>query len=128
VLERGGKLERSARVRRQWEFRRIHQSGVRVRTRHFMVVGHATLADDGARIGTAISRKVGNAVIRNRIRRLIKEVFRRVREELPAADLVVIAKPEASALAPIGLQGVADELVPAFQSAAKKALTPKGAQ
>jgi ribonuclease P protein component len=123
VLDRGGKLERSARVRRQWEYRQIHQNGVRVRTRHFMVLGLPTLGDDGARIGTAIGRKVGKAVVRNRIRRLIKEVFRRVREDLPAADLVVVAKPGDP---PREMKDMTGELVPALRSAAMKALAREG--
>ena len=125
TLERGGKLRRSARVRRQWEFRRIHQKGVRVHTRHFTVLGLATLADDGARVGMAVSRKVGNAVTRNRIRRLIREVFRRLREDLPPADLVVIAKPQANVMAGVGFAAVAGELVPALESAARKAIAKK---
>jgi ribonuclease P protein component len=125
VIERGGKLERSARVRRQWEFSRIHQKGVRVQTRHFTVLGLATLADDGARLGMAISRKVGNAVTRNRIRRLIKEVFRRLREDLPPADLVVIAKPQAKSMAEAGFDAVAGELGSTLEDAAKKAIARK---
>ncbi len=127
ILERGGKLGRSARVRRQWEFRRIHQKGVRVHTLHFTVIAHPTLAENGARIGTAISRKVGRAVIRNRVRRLIKEVFRRLREELPAADLVVIAKPKAKDVGELGFAGMAEELAPALTAAAKRAV-PEGSR
>ena len=51
----------------------------------------------GPRLGTTVSRKVGGAVTRNRVRRRIKEIYRRWkgREELPALDLVVHAKPQA---------------------------------
>lgn len=128
-LDRGGKLGRAARVRRQWEFSEIHRKGVRVQTRHFTVLGLATVADEGAwaaRIGMAVSRKVGNAVVRNRIRRLIREVFRRLREQLPPADLVVIAKPQAKLMAEGGLEAVSSELAGALADAAAKAVERKG--
>ncbi|GAB4357854.1 MAG: ribonuclease P protein component [Methylohalobius sp. ZOD2] len=51
-----------------------------------------------ARLGLAISkRKVKKAVARNRIKRLVRESFRLNRSRLPAADIVVVAKPAVSA-------------------------------
>jgi ribonuclease P protein component len=62
-----------------------------------------------ARLGCAISRRVGNAVVRNRIRRLLKEIFRRRAKELPAVDFVVVAKPSAKTLADDGFESVQRE-------------------
>jgi ribonuclease P protein component len=53
-----------------------------------------------ARLGMAVSlRAAGNAVRRNRLRRLIRESFRMHRQELPAVDLLVTARAPAAAAA-----------------------------
>jgi ribonuclease P protein component len=50
-----------------------------------------------ARLGLAISKRVSKrAVERNRIKRLLRESFRRVRDQLPAIDLMVMAREQAS--------------------------------
>ena len=52
-------------------------------------VGHA-------RLGLAVGvRAAGNAVNRNRVKRVVREAFRHIRQELPAVDLVVNARPAA---------------------------------
>ena len=68
--------------------------------------------DAEPRLGLSVSRKVGGAVERNRVKRLIREAFR---EELPRLrpgyDVVVVARPDARDLAEReGLAGVEREL------------------
>jgi ribonuclease P protein component len=49
------------------------------------------------RLGLAVGKGVGGAVVRNRVKRLLREAFRRSRGSLPPAhDLVVVAKPGGS--------------------------------
>lgn len=53
---------------------------------------------DHPRLGITATRKVGSAVVRNRLKRRVREIYRRWsgRSELPAVDLVVHLKPQAA--------------------------------
>lgn len=124
-LHETGAFPREARIRRRWEYDRIHRDGLRVRTPGFTVVAHKTLTGSRARFGCAVSRKVGKAVIRNRIRRMMKELFRRTAADLPPVDLVVVVRPEAARYAALGLDDIGQELLPALHTAARRVMTHK---
>jgi len=52
---------------------------------------------DGTRVGLTVSRKVGNAVIRNRVKRWLREAIRHQGDELPTGfDVVIVAHPQAA--------------------------------
>jgi len=87
----------SARLRRRREFLTVQQDGRRRHTAHFVVIARPS-ASDGARLGITASSRIGNAIVRNRVKRVVREVFRRRRRRLPSDDLVVIAKPGAEHL------------------------------
>lgn len=116
IGERGG-LPREARIRRRVDFVRIQSQGTRVHTDAFVIIFAPRGCGPGPRLGLAVSRKVGPAVVRNRIRRILKEFFRRQASTLPAVDLVIVVKPKARALAEAGLAAVAQNLGPALRRA-----------
>jgi ribonuclease P protein component len=87
---------RTARLLRPADFAALRTNSQRVSTRHFTAqYRHALRAT--ARLGMAVSRKVSkNAVVRNRIRRQIRESFRMQRAQLPNVDVLVIARVSAA--------------------------------
>jgi ribonuclease P protein component len=87
-----------------------------VHTQAFTIVA-APGEGERPRLGVAVSRRIGNAVVRARVRRLIREVFRRIAARLPVVDVVVVAKPSSSALTQGGLDRVATMLIPAIEKA-----------
>jgi ribonuclease P protein component len=97
VNERGpASFPKRARLRKRDDFLRVQRAGRRQHTEHFVVL-RAPAAGDTPRIGITVSARVGNAVVRNRIKRLVREVVRHAWRRLePAADVVVIAKPGAA--------------------------------
>jgi ribonuclease P protein component len=59
----------------------------------------ASARREGSRLGLVVSRRVGGAVVRNRVKRVVREWFRRNRAAFPGdLELVVIARSEAAKL------------------------------
>ncbi|HYZ05945.1 MAG TPA: ribonuclease P protein component [Rubrobacter sp.] len=78
------------------EFERVYRQGTAYRGRLFSV--HAFPNEHGTpRLGLSVSRKVGNAVMRNAVRRRLREVFHSCISEMSKnLDLVVSARPAAA--------------------------------
>jgi ribonuclease P protein component len=84
-----GKEER---VRKRQDYLRIYEQGTRRYSQRFTII---TCRNPTGirRLGMTVSKKAGNAVQRNRIKRLLREFFRLNKLRLPAAqDIVIIAK------------------------------------
>ena len=78
------------------DFERVYRQGTAYRGKLFSV--HAFPNELGTpRLGLSVSRRVGNAVTRNAVRRRVREVFHSARPEIPGdLDLVVSARPAAA--------------------------------
>ena len=102
------KLER---ITNHSRYRTIYQQGVWRSSRHFTTI---TLSNDRGikRLGITVTKKAGNAVRRNKIKRLIREFFRLNKSLFPAGhDVIVMAKRN---MPPIKYQEAYGELTELF--------------
>jgi ribonuclease P protein component len=112
-----GRLTRSA------DFERVYRQGRSHGNRYFVLYAFPRSGEGEARLGVSVSRKVGGAVERNQVKRLLREAFVASEATLPdGVDVVVVARPDARELAEReglqGVQGALDELVEKASAAA----------
>jgi ribonuclease P protein component len=118
------RFRRADRVLSPRDFRYVVKSGRRGISEGFIVViasrprSAVTKPDESRRrLGVTVSKRVGNAVIRNRIKRRIREWFRHARERLPdGSDVVVIARRTARDLSGYEVAVVLNEMIPAART------------
>jgi ribonuclease P protein component len=112
----GSRRPKRGRLSRSAEFERVYRQGRSVGNRFLVLYSfpRSTAGEpaDGARLGVSVSRKVGGAVERNRVKRLLREAFATVSARVAADhDVVVVARPEVRELAEReGLEGVREAL------------------
>ena len=119
MAEGGEGFPKRARLTRRSEFLNLSREGKKAHTSHFVVISKAN-SKATSRLGLTVSAKVAKAVARNRVKRLVREFFRRHRAKISAhQDIVVIARKGAEKLS---LEGVAGELggLPAFRGRRQK--------
>jgi ribonuclease P protein component len=81
---------REERVRRSAEFTRIFRDGVPVSGRLMTARWLADPSPGPPRVGAAAGKRLGNAVVRNRLKRLIREAYRRNKRELTCRGIAIV--------------------------------------
>ena len=102
-----GRLSRSA------EFDRVFRQGRSLANRVLVLYAFPRSEEGERRLGVSVSRRVGGAVERNHVKRLLREAFEQESAALPSGiDVVVVARPEARVVAERdGLEGIRSALV-----------------
>jgi ribonuclease P protein component len=92
------RLSSIERLRHRHEFERVFQRGTKQVSPAFVWYVLST-SGPCSRLGMAVSKRVGNAVVRNRVKRYIRECFRRHKMQFdPSCDIVVVARRQAADL------------------------------
>jgi ribonuclease P protein component len=87
-------VKREQRLRAPAEFRRVRDQAPRGWPNRFLVLYVAPNELDRARVGITVSSRVGNAVVRNRVRRRLREALRARLDRLASGrDILVVARP-----------------------------------
>ncbi len=122
LTSRSGRLSRSA------EFERVYRHGRSSATRDFVLYVFDSPTSGPSRLGLSVSRKVGGAVQRNRVKRVLREAFAALAGEVgDGHDLVVVARPGSAELAERdGLQGVQGALAELLAKAGLTAAPAEG--
>ena len=88
-------MRRENRLRSRSRFRTVLRDGRRVTRPEFVLYHFARETPDEPSVGLRVSRRVGGAVVRNRVRRVLREALRPLLPRLVACDIVVVARPPA---------------------------------
>ena len=79
-------------VKENYEFRRIYRKG-RSAVSPYLVVYCQKNREGRSRLGVTVSQKLGHAVVRNRVRRRIREIYRLNRDKMrPGWDVIVVGR------------------------------------
>jgi len=86
-------LKKAYRVKKNSEFQDILRTGKSFANRELVIYYKKSFNQDHFRIGISVGKKIGNAVTRNRIKRLIREAFIQLKNDIiPNVDIIIIAR------------------------------------
>jgi ribonuclease P protein component len=115
----GAKRVKRGRLSRSAEFERVYRSNTSHGNRYLVLYAFPREDEQGVRLGLTVPKKVGGAVERNRVKRLLREAFDREGTGIPAnQDVVIKARPDVWDLAEReGLEGVSAALAELVEKA-----------
>jgi ribonuclease P protein component len=90
----GEVFPKSSRLLKRADYLAVQGRGRKLHAEHFLLLVGAR--GSIPRFGVTVSSKVGNAVVRNRLKRWVREYLRRHRTDWPEAQMVLVAKPSAA--------------------------------
>jgi len=91
------KMKKKFRIKKNEEFQQVFHKGESFANRQFVIYILDKQEQDFFRIGLSVSKKIGNAVIRNQIKRYIRQAFLELNEDILAGkDYVIIARKPAA--------------------------------
>jgi ribonuclease P protein component len=97
---RGGARRKRRRLSRSGDFDRVYREGRSHANRYLVVYSFPRTGDDEPRLGISVGRKVGGAVARNQVKRMLRDAFWSCADDLPDGhDFVIVARPDMAALA-----------------------------
>ena len=124
----GGRGPKRRRLSRSAEFERVYRQGRSKGNRYLVLYAFPREedGDEGPRLGLSVGRRVGGAVDRTRVKRVLREAFWEQALRLPAgSDYVLVARPDALALAEqqgaAGIRAALSELVDELGGASQEA-------
>lgn len=91
-------MKKRNRLKKNEDFQKVFKHGTSVANRQFVLYTLDQPENDELRVGLSVSKKIGNAVMRNRIKRLIRQAFLEEKERLKEKDYIIIARKPASQL------------------------------
>ncbi|MBM7648137.1 ribonuclease P protein component [Bacillus ectoiniformans] len=92
-------MKKTFRIKKNDEFQSVFNRGKSFANRQFVIYMYKNENEVPFRIGLSVSKKIGNAVMRNRIKRYIRQSFAELKEQIkPGYDFVIIARKPATDL------------------------------
>lgn len=92
-------MYRVHRLRKNEEFQQIFKNGKSYASRYFVIYILKNENHSSFRVGISVSKKLGNAVVRNRVKRMIKEVIRKIHTHIkPGCDFIIIVRQAVSGM------------------------------
>ena len=116
---RGGSRRKRRRLSRSGDFDRVYRDGRSHANRYLVVYSFPRAGEAEPRLGISVGRKVGGAVVRNQVKRMLRDAFWACGDSLPDGyDFVIVARPEmASVAGGQGAAGVEEQLRSVLASA-----------
>ncbi|ATD31626.1 ribonuclease P protein component [Macrococcoides bohemicum] len=85
-------MEKAYRIKKNDDFQKVYKQGKSVANKQFIIYRLNNQENEHFRLGISVSKKIGNAVTRNRIKRAIRESFTRHKQDIIKDDFIVIAR------------------------------------